>query len=376
MDSRIRTAVGWLFCAAVCLYGQNPTATLVGTVVDPAGLVVAGAKVEIRNSATNEHREVESGPKGVFIAPNLAPGTYGVTISKNGFRTLRQTSLELQLDQEVRMEFRLEMGSLSQTVEVTASVPLINTENAVKGDVVVRQEMMEMPLNGRDFTDLALLQAGVLPNYQGNSGSNMAINGARADNTNFLVDGFNNQNSQTAQPQAHPNLDAMEEFKIQTSSYSAELGRLAGGVMNVALKSGGNDFHGALFEFLRNDAFDARNFFNTSKSELRRNQFGATLGGPVLIPKIYNGRNRTFFLFSWESYRQRQGTPSLNVVPTWPSGRATFRGFRRSKTLWLPGPARPRMRLRVSPTIRSRSRASAPSLSRSSHTIRYPIWRA
>ena len=155
----------------------------------------------------------------------------------------------------------------------------------------------------------------------------MTINGARADNTNFLIDGFNNQNPRDANPQARPNLDAMEEFKIQTSGYSAESGRLAGGVMNVVLRSGGNQFHGAAFEFLRNDKFDARNFFNTSKSELRRNQFGATVEGPVGLPKIYNGRDRTFFLFSWESYRQIQGQPSLQVVPTLAARQGNFAGL-------------------------------------------------
>ena len=202
---------------------------------------------------------------------------------EEGFRTLRQTGLELQLDQNVRVEFRLELGSLSQTVDVVAAAPLVNTENSAKGDVVVRQELIEMPLNGRDFTDLAMLTAGVAPNAEDGRGSSMAINGARADNTNFLIDGFNNQSPRDAGPQARPNLDSMQEFKIQTSGYSAETGRLAGGVMNVVLKSGGNQFHGAAFEFLRNDAMDARNFFATTKSKLRRNQFGATLDGPVLI---------------------------------------------------------------------------------------------
>lgn len=268
-------------------------------------------------SATNQVRKLKTDVKGEFIAPNLPPGVYEVTISEEGFRKLRQTGLELALDQEARMSFHLQMGAVTESVQVVASsVPLINTENSVKGDVVARQELIEMPLNGRDFTDLAMLTAGVNPNKQPNSGSGMAINGARADNTNFLVDGFNNQNPQNASPQAAPNLDAMQEFKIQTSNYSAELGRLAGGVMNVVLKSGGNRLHGSLFEFLRNDHVDARNFFDDSKSELRRNQFGGEVDGPVVIPKLYNGRDRTFFLVSWESYRQRQGAARLQVVPT------------------------------------------------------------
>ena len=302
---------------APALTAQGLDATLVGSVVDPSGASVPAAKVTVRSTSTNQERELRADAKGDFLVPNLAPGIYDVVIAKEGFRTLHENGLELQLEQEARLVFHMEVGSLGQTVEVEATTPLLNTENAVKGDVVSRQELIEMPLNGRDFTDLALLTAGVSPNTIGNSGSNLAINGARADNTNFLVDGFNNQNPRDATPQARPNLDAMEEFKIQTSGYSAELGRLAGGVVNVALKSGGNGFHGAAFEFFRNDKLDAQNFFDGStKSELRRNQFGGTVDGPVLLPKIYNGRNRTFFLVSWESYRQRQAVPTLQEVPT------------------------------------------------------------
>jgi hypothetical protein len=318
-----------LFGAAAIFWAQNPTATLVGSVTDPSGSMVVGAKVEIRNSATNEVRKVQSDQKGEFLAPNLAPGTYEVNVSKEGFRTLRQAHLELQLDQEARIEFHLEVGSVTETVEVTASVPLVNTENAVKGDVVVSAEMVEMPLDGRDFTDLAMLAPGVLPNSQlgDTRGGPMAINGARADNTNYLIDGINNQSPQTGQPQVKPNLDAIQEFKMQTTGYSAESGRLAGGVMNVVLKSGGNQFHGALFEFLRNNIFDARNFFDQTKAPLRRNQFGGTVDGPVRIPKLYNGRDRTFFLFSWESYRQRQGQSALGVVPTLPQRQGDFSGL-------------------------------------------------
>src|SRR5579871_3511856 len=248
-----------LACAIAVLSAQIPTATLVGIVKDSTGGLVANAAIEIRNSATNEVRKLVSSARGEFLAPNLPPGIYDVGISKEGFRTLRQTGLELQLDQEARVEFLLEVGSLAQTVRVEASVPVINTENAVKGDVVVAQEMVEMPLNGRDFTDLAMLVPGVLPNSDGTRGSVMAVNGARADNTNFLIDGFNNQNPRDSNPQARPNLDAMQEFKMQTSGYSAETGRLAGGVINTVLKSGGNQVHGTLFEFVRNDAFDTRN---------------------------------------------------------------------------------------------------------------------
>ena len=310
-----------LFCAVVCaLYAQTPTATLVGILTDPSGALVAGAGVEIRDTATNGLRKVKSDQKGEFIAPNLAPGHYDITILKDGFRTLRQTNLELQADQEARLEFRLELGQVTQTVEVTGSVPLINTENSVKGDVVSNQEIMEMPLINRDFTDLAYLTPGVIQNTSGVGGSSsspMAINGQRADNSNFLVNGSNARDPRDASAQVHPNLDAVQEFKMEVSGYSAETGRMAGGVMTIVLKSGGNQVHGSLFEFFRNDVLNARNFFDTAHpSILRLNRFGGVIDGPIFIPKLYNGRNRTFFLLSWESFRQDTPSPALGVVPT------------------------------------------------------------
>src|SRR5947209_14337625 len=173
-----------------------------------------------------------------------------------------------------------------------------------------------MPLNGRDFTDLAFMVAGVQPAEQGSKGAGMSINGSRADGSNVIIDGFNDQNPRDAGAQARPPLDSLQEFKLQTSGYSAEYGRLAGGVVTMALKSGGNALHGSVFEYVRNDVFDARNFFDAGKSKLRRNQFGATVSGPVVIPKLTDGRNRTFFLASWESFRGISGTSSLGVIPT------------------------------------------------------------
>jgi hypothetical protein len=165
----------------------------------------------------------------------------------------------------------------------------------------------DIPLDGRDFADLAYLVPGVGQKAQGGNGSNFGVNGARTDNTNFVIDGFNNQNPRGGGAQARPPLDSMMEFKMQTTGYSAEYGRLAGGTMNMVLKSGTNRLHGTLFEFLRNDALDARGFFDPVKTKLHCNQFGAVADGPVYLPKLYNGRDRTFFLFNWEGYRQVTG---------------------------------------------------------------------
>lgn len=300
----------------ICAFAQNPTATVVGTVKDATGALIAGVEIRIRNVETNNVQVAQTDAQGEYTIPNLAAGNYEAMVQHPGFHALKETGIELQIEQTARLEFKLDVGAVSESIEVTASVPLVNTENAVKGDVMVSQEVAEMPLNGRDFNDLAFLVPNVLPKAQGANGSALNINGARSDNTNFIIDGFNDQNPRGATAQARPNLDALQEFKMQTSGFSAEYGRLAGGVMNMVLKSGANQPHGTLFEFLRNDFFDARSFFDQDKTKLRRNQFGGMLSGPVRIPKIFNGQDRTFFLFSWESYRQSTGTTSLTRVPT------------------------------------------------------------
>jgi outer membrane receptor protein involved in Fe transport len=309
-----------LFCSAVlaCLtYAQNPTATMVGVVRDQSGAVIAGVDLEIRNTDTAVSRKTVTNQRGEFTVPDLAPGPYEVILTHAGFRSVRQTDIVLEMDQVARMGFKLEVSAASQTIEVIeAGAPLVNTDNGTKGQVMTANEIVEMPLNGRNITDLGTLAAGITPNNTSLQGSPFAINGARPDNTNFIIDGFSSRESLFGGVLTSPNLDAMQEFKMQTNSFSAEYGRMAGGVMNMVLKSGTNQYHGTVFEFLRNDATDARNFFDVKKSELRQNQFGALISGPVDIPKIYHGRDRTFFLFSWESLREVSGSSATGLVAT------------------------------------------------------------
>src|SRR5207248_684362 len=261
-------------------------------------------------------RIVETQAGGEYTVPSLNPGNYEVAVEKTGFKQLRQEHLVLQVGQTARVDAALQLGATSQSVDVEAAVPLVNTETSSRGDVIAPAELTQMPLNGRDFNDLAFLVPGVQAAEQGGKGSPYVVNGARADASNVTIDGFNDQNPRDAGAQARPPLEALQEFKLQTSGYSAEYGRLAGGVVSMALKSGGNQPHGAVFEFLRNDFFDARNFFDADKSKLRRNQFGASFNGPVVIPKIYDSRDKTFFLASWESFRGVAGTSQLGVIPT------------------------------------------------------------
>jgi hypothetical protein len=305
--------------------GQSNLAAVTGVVTDEKQSVVPGITVTIRNLETNIARMMPTGGTGDFTITNLHPGTYEIVAEASGFRTYRRLGVVLEIGQTLRNDILLEVGTLAESVTVTAGVGVINTESgSIKGDVIVQEEIQDLPLQGRDFTDLAFLVPGVVPSAQGGQGSAMAINGARADSTNFVVDGFNNRNPRGAAAQVRPNLSALQEFKMEVSGYSAEYGRMAGGILNMALRSGTNQFHGDLFEYLRNDIFDARAFFDTEKLPLRRNQFGATVGGPLVVPKIYDGHSRTFFLFSWESLRELLGQSTLGHTPTAAERRGDF----------------------------------------------------
>lgn len=327
MPLGVRSLAGFVvFIGAGIGFAQTPTAGIVGVIKDPGGALVPGAILSIRNVETGEVRRLVTGASGEAIATSLPPGEYRLEVLKEGFRKLEEQGVTLEIDQTARIELVLQIGAVSETVQVQATAPLLNTESAMKGEVIAGREIVETPLNGRDFADLAYLVPGVGQKAQGGNGSNFAVNGARTDNTNFIIDGFNDQNPRGGSAQARPPLDAMMEFKMQTTGYSAEYGRLAGGTMNMALKSGTNRLHGTLFEFVRNDALDARGFFDEAKTKLRRNQFGAVLDGPVYIPKLYDGRNRTFFLFNWEAYRQVVATSNISTVPTELQRQGDFNG--------------------------------------------------
>ena len=210
------------------------------------------------------------------------------------------------MDQVLRLDIPLEVGAASESVTVTDAPPALNTETATRGEVTTQDEIKEMPLDGRNFSDLALLTGGVIPKGDGGDGS-YAVNGARADNTGFLLDGMNNTQRRNTGAVINPPIEGVQEFKMLTSGFSAEYGRYAGGMLTVVTKSGTNRLRGSLYEFLRNDVLDATGYFDPDKAKLRRNQFGATVSGPVYLPKLYDGRNRTFFMFTWDSLRLIDG---------------------------------------------------------------------
>src|SRR5947207_10831058 len=318
-----------LFLSAPPIHAQVDTGTILGTVTDASGAAISGAKVTLTNEGTSAALSTTTGADGVYKFTPLKVGSYRVTATYQGFQTTTQTNIEVNVGTDVVINFNLKPGSVTQTVEVVAAVPVLQTQNASVGQVVDSRSVNELPLNGRNFTFLAQLSAGVntpQADTRGNAATGaFSANGSRPAQNNYLLDGVDN-NSDTVDFLngtnfvVLPPVDAIEEFKVQTTGFSAEFGRSGAAVLNATIKSGTNSFHGSAWEFFRNDKLDAADFFENAgrikKGELRLNQFGFTAGGPVIIPKIFNGRNKVFFFGDYEGLRRAQGTVLTGSVPT------------------------------------------------------------
>jgi hypothetical protein len=303
---------------------QVTTATILGTVTDSSGAVVAKASVEAKAVATNLVRSATTDGEGNYTLSSLPVGEYEVTISAPGFRKEVQRGIIIQVQQRARLDVFLQPGSVTEVVNVVATSPIVNSEDGVFGDVIDNQRVVELPLNGRNFNTLALLTPNIQNGVPGGAtlqnflagGVGIWAHGNRDTDNEWNLDGasmsvgFYNWNS------FNPSIDAIQEFKMQTGNFSAEFGFQAGANVNIVTKSGGNQVHGTLFDFLRNDKMDARGFFPTSKPKLRQNQFGGTVGGPVYIPKLYNGKDHTFFFSNYEGLRIRQEQFGSFIVPT------------------------------------------------------------
>jgi hypothetical protein len=311
---RLSHFVAGLIVFAASVTAQSPSASVVGRVTDPTAAIIPGASITVTNLDTNISQRAVSNELGDFTVPYLKPGRYSLEASRAGFRTYRRSEFSLVVDQSLRLDIPLEIGAASESVTVTEAPPTLNTETSARGEVTRNQEIVEMPLDGRNFSDLAYLTGGVIPKGDGGDGQ-YAVNGARADNISFLVDGMNNTQQRNTGPVVNLPIESVQEFKMMTSGYSAEFGRFAGGVLSVVTKSGTNRLHGSLYEFLRNDVWDATGYFDVEKSKLRRNQFGTTITGPVVLPKLYDGRNHTFFLFTWDGLRVVDGKSQRGIVP-------------------------------------------------------------
>jgi len=297
---------------------QTTVASLTGIVRDPSGAVVPGVTITVRNARTNETRTVQSDENGLYRVLNLLPGEYALRAEMTGFRPFAQSGITLEVAQAARLDIVLQPGEVREEVVIVAQVPLVNTENANIGTVINRREVLELPLNGRQYLQLAYLVPGASPAIKAHvtlrgSGPNnigLQLSGGRASNNSYLIDGIESSGFRFRNTSLQPSIEMVQEFRVQTSPYDPQYGFFSNGQVNVATKSGTNELHGNVFEFLRNDVLDARNFFDFQEPPpFRRNQFGWTLGGPVV-------KNRTFFFSSMEWLRHRRGVTATAQVPT------------------------------------------------------------
>jgi hypothetical protein len=304
-----------LLTAAPCLRAQSLFGTILGRITDPAQAAVAGATVRIRNTQTNVLRVVPSDEQGDYQAPTLPVGAYEISCEAKGFRSAIARGITLAVNQRARVDFQLEVGALEQSIEVTTRPPLIETDTASQGTVIDNRRIVQLPLNGRNFQQLAYLAPGVVAPVAG-AANFFSVAGTRGHSNSFMMDGASNTNINANVTFISPSIDLIQEFKIQRNTFNAEFGHGAAQI-NVVTKSGTNQLHFTVFEFLRNDKLQARNFFDLErKPALRRNQFGATVGGPAVIPRLYNGRNKTFWLVNFDATRQRNPATQYAAVPT------------------------------------------------------------
>jgi hypothetical protein len=342
-SDRLLAMLGLVVLALVvtpALYGQLITGGITGTVTDPSGAIIPGATVTLINQETGLKLVAATDSRGVYTFTPIHIGSYTVEVSYKGFQQAVHKNITVEVTQTRTVNFTLQPGQLTQTVEVKGGAPLLQTSTASVGQVVSRRSVNNLPLNGRNYTFLAQLGAGVTMGQADTRGldatGDFSANGTRPAQNNYLLNGMDDNAdlvdflNGTAYV-VRPSVDAVQEFKVQTSDYSAQYGRAGGAILNAVIKSGTNQIHGDGWEFLRNSGLDASQFFENAgglpKGEFRLNQFGATLGGPVVIPHVYNGKNKTFFFVDYEGTRIRQATALLTSVPTAEERGSNFTDF-------------------------------------------------
>ena len=320
--------VRFLLCAVTVVTACAQTSgDITGLVRDPSGAAVAAATVKATNVSTNASRVSVTTDAGLFSFPSLPPGTYSVAVEKPGFKSA-SGQVELQVQQSRRLDFDLELGQVNESVNVSAAVSMLESENATVGTVIDNRRIVELPLNGRNYLQLVALApnvsygfpfAGQADSRQGGVRAQQSISvaGMRSQYNRYTLDGVENTDPNFNTFVVFPSIDALQEFKVQSGVYPAEFGRGATQI-NVSTKPGTNDYHGTAFYFLRNDKLDAKNYAFTSarppKDPFKWNQFGFTLGGPISIPKIVNGRNRLFFMTNYEWFRQRRAIQAVSSL--------------------------------------------------------------
>ena len=354
--------------AAVCMVAaigaraQTTTAQVSGQVTDSTGAAVPQASITITNVDTGLSRKVETSGIGSYVIPLLPPGNYKLTVEKQGFRSADFPSVVLQVNQTLALDAVLQVGAVTQSVMVEAQAPLLQATSSNLGEVVTQRAVVELPLNGRNFSQLLLLTPGVSPistgqysNVGGGFGGNAGIPGSSFAQPSvggqwnrgnlYLMDGLNFTNWFTGTYTVLPVLDGIQEFKVQSHNDSAEYGGALGGIINVATRSGTNTLHGSAWEFARNDIFDARNPFadanRSSPAAFRQNEFGVSVGGPIVIPKVYHGKNKTWFFFTYEGWRYRKPAQSFARFPTPEEIGGDFSGDYSTQVLFDPATTRP-----------------------------------
>jgi hypothetical protein len=334
--SQTRTA-GWVghvllgLAVLLCLSpnpvaGQAVTGTILGRVTDNSGAVVPGAKVTVANTGTGFVRTTISDVNGEYVAPQVPTGTYSVTAELTGFKTVTLSNIHVGVDQRPRIDLKLDIGQMTETVEIQAETPLVQTTTSDLSATIEGDAIQSLPLNGRNFVTLTRTIPGVTGGV-GPGGGNIdgagslawrasasfSANGQRPRDNNYLLDGVDNNETWLQTVVVFPSVDALDEFKLQTSTYSAEFGNSMGGVVNLQIKSGTNTYHGSLFEFMRNDRLDANNWFNNRagrpKPDFSQHQFGGTIGGPII-------KDKTFFFADYQGMRITQGLTYLSTVPS------------------------------------------------------------
>lgn len=311
--SHISTALLALMLTAE-LALASPTGSVTGAIKDQSGAAISGAQITLVRADTNTRLTARTDANGSYQFPQLPPANYSLTIEAIGFKKMTVGTVVVQVDQITRVDLTLEVGAVTEVIEVQAAIPVLETDKSTLSSVVDSRTISNMPLNARQFLELALLTPGVLPAATGTQGGGFNVAGARSQSNVFLVDGVSNTDTQINSPLNNFRItDAVQEFAVQTSVSLAEFGRGSGGQVNVVTKSGTNQYHGSAFEYLRNTVFDAADFFTNklraNKNDLKRNQFGATFGGPVF-------KDKTFFFLSYEGFRQVAPTVSSTRVPT------------------------------------------------------------
>jgi len=304
------------------LFGQA-TGSFSGTISDKTGSVITGAKVTIMSQGTGVNREAKTDDSGHYLVPLLPVAMYTIKVEAQGFQSAEQKDIRLQIDEHRELDFTVAPASVASTVEVNATEVAVQTTNPTLGQVITSEQVAELPLNGRDFVQLATLTPGTTqetnPNSFFNAGPSsevsargtysLSVGGSRAQSTDWLLDGNDNNELTAGGIAILPSIDAIQEFKVLTYNYSAEWGTRAGPTVLVTTKSGSNNFHGSVFEFFRNTKLDARSFFAATKEQFNLNQFGAAVGGPIQ-------KDKTFFFADYQAKRQRHGVPFIGLIPT------------------------------------------------------------